>query len=417
MEKLSNGINLDLICTDQFESVKIVVDFCQSFEKESAAPRAMLARILENSSQAFSNRQLIARQLNRLYGAHFSVSTVRFGQISKIRFSLKLPNPNIADGYPLVEKGLAFLFEQIYRPLIINDLFPEVFFQTEKKNFLAEYLAAFDDKSYKLHRQALMKYFSDPNMQVSPEGDADSIKKLTNFSIVEVFKQMLLTNHVAMSVSGPIEKENIKKIIARWPILSTESVTLKDLNYRQETHNLSKVRLYERGEQSLIEDVYSLIDYNYSSEQRFLAILFSRLLGGSSQSLLFSDIREKRHLVYYVNSSIIGQDSLMVIQAGLDKNNLVEVEKEIRAQITNIKHGNFSDKLFASIKKELTTGIISSEDYQGSAVENHLNGFLSGYKVDPNDAIKIINSVTKDQVSDFSRHSIEQTKALLINEN
>ncbi len=417
MEKLFNGINLDLIHTDQFESVKIVVDFCQSFEKQSAAPRAMLARLLENSSQVFSNRQLIAKKLNELYGTHFSVSSVRFGRISKIRFSLKMPDPTIFSNYPLVEKGLDFLFEQIYRPLIVDGLFPEKFFQTEKKNFLSEYLAGFDDKSYRLHHQALIKYFSDPNMQISPEGDTYSIKKLTNSLLVKTFQQMLQTNRVMVSVSGSIKKNCIKKIIEQWPTVSIDSAALKDLNYRQATHALSKISLDEKGDQSLIENIYGLIDYDYSSEQRFLAILFSRLLGGSSQSLLFSDIREKRHLVYYANSSVIGQDSLMIIQAGLDKKNIPEVEKEIKLQIFNIKQGNFSDQLFASIKKELMTGIVSSSDYQGNAIENHLNGFLSGYSTDPEDAIRIINSVTKDQVSEFSQHSIEQTEALLINEN
>ncbi|MFT8324268.1 EF-P 5-aminopentanol modification-associated protein YfmF [Oenococcus sicerae] len=417
MKKLVNGINLAIIETTQFQSVKVVVDFYAPFNKETASQRSLLAVLMENSSAAYPDRQAMTTKLNELYGAHYSVSTSRFGRLAKIHLSLKFPNAAIFHDSQLLEKAFAFLAEQIFSPLIIHDQFPDKMFEIEKKNFLTEFLSNFDNKSYKLHDRVLANYFSDANLRVHADGDQALIKHVTNASIVDAYRQMLANDETILTVSGNLPSQKIENLVNKWPIVSQNTINRKNIVYTQAIHELNKISMHEYGDQSLLENAYNFVDYNHLSDQRFTAILFSQLLGGSSQSLLFLSIREKKQLVYYANSLIFGQDGWMLIQAGLDKQNMTAVENEINRQIDKIRQHDFSDRLFSLIKNELITAIVSGQDYQNNTIDREVAGFVSGYKKTTAQTIDLINSVTADQVVAFSKKVIQQTEAVLINED
>ncbi|MFT8917203.1 MAG: insulinase family protein [Oenococcus sp.] len=417
MKKLANGINLNVLTTDKFQSVRIVAEFYAPFEKVTAANRALLAQILEDSSAFFPNRQLLTKKLNTLYGAHFSVSTSRFGRLSKLRFALKIPSPQAAGDQQLLAKSFNFLSGQIFNPLIVDGLFPEHLFENEKQNFLSEFLANFDNKSYKLHDLILKKYFVNPDFRIQPEGSPLSIRQLTNETVVSAYRAMRANDEMSLEVAGLLSELEVEKLVASWPNVSQNSRPIPNPVYTQAVKPDQFAELHEKGDQALLERAYNFLDYDYLTQQRYTAMVFSRLFGGSSQSLLFLNIREKLHLAYYANSTFFAVDGWMTVQAGLDKDNVELVKNEIDLQLERVKKQDFSNDLFTTIKEELVAAIQAGEDYEETAIEKSINAFLTGYALSSSQIIAVIQSVTPQQVADFANKSVKQAEAVLINED
>ena len=76
------------------------------------------------------------------------------------------------------------------------------------------------------------------------------------------------------------------------------------------------------------------------------------ILGGGFNSKFMQEIREKNSLAYYINSSLMKADNLLLIQSGISSNNFKKV-------ITSVK----------KIMKEMTKGNISLEELENSKTE------------------------------------------------
>jgi len=101
-------------------------------------------------------------------------------------------------------------------------------------------------------------------------------------------------------------------------------------------------------------------------ERRYVLPIYSSILGGSSNSRLFTNVREKNSLCYTVNSISNTPNSMLMIYAGIDASNydkaLKLIKKEIKLKnITNEELENSKKELISSVETlfDSTTGIIN----------------------------------------------------------
>lgn len=96
------------------------------------------------------------------------------------------------------------------------------------------------------------------------------------------------------------------------------------------------------GSQSVLSMAYELPIY-FGDGLYFAAVIFNQLFGGSSQSLLFANVREKRSLAYDIHSSynsLVGMDS---VQAGIDYQNEQEVISMVNQQLKQLSAADQTD--------------------------------------------------------------------------
>ena len=114
------------------------------------------------------------------------------------------------------------------------------------------------------------------------------------------------------------------------------------------------------------------------------------ILGGSSESKFFQIIREKNSLSYYTNSSLNKLDSLMLIAAGISKENFDKTVKLIKKLMKEMEDGIFSDEELNNAKLTATTSIRMSEDNQEGIINNYLFNDLDNFPL-PDERIKLFN--------------------------
>lgn len=148
--------------------------------------------------------------------------------------------------------------------------------------------------------------------------------------------------------------------------------------------------------------------FSFFDQRKYALSVLATILGGGMSSKLFSEVREKRGLCYYISTGreLYHDAGNMVTQAGV-ANSLDKVREAVKVIVNEhkkIKEGKISKEELSNAK-ELLKGrlLISMED------SSHVASYLGGQKIlqnsiqTPEEAIQKIEAVTYDDVHMLAR--------------
>ena len=144
-------------------------------------------------------------------------------------------------------------------------------------------------------------------------------------------------------------------------------------------------------------------------ERNYVLTIYNMILGGNSESKFFQIIREKNSLAYYVYSSLNKLDSLMIIKAGISKENYGKTIKLIKKLMKEMTLGNFTDEHIKIVKENYISLLKEIEDNENAIIETYLAKDLLNLgsieerktevmKVTKDDIIKVAKKIKIDTI-------------------
>ena len=133
------------------------------------------------------------------------------------------------------------------------------------------------------------------------------------------------------------------------------------------------------------------------TEKMYVSYIFSFILGGSSDSLLFKKLRQDNSLCYYADSNYNLFYQMIEINVGLESTNYDKAVSLIKVAIEEMKNGNITDD---DIEKAKVTYINAWKEIMDNPL-SIINMYLSHeyYNLDlVDERIKKINQVKKEDV-------------------
>jgi predicted Zn-dependent peptidase len=127
-------------------------------------------------------------------------------------------------------------------------------------------------------------------------------------------------------------------------------------------------------------------------------IVANEIFGGSPNSKLFMNVREKMSLFYYCSSSLDAVKGLMFINAGIESDNYTVARDAILAQLKAVQNGEFTDDEFDSAINSLTNSYKSVSDSISALESWYMPRIFRGETDTPETRLTQIASVTKDDV-------------------
>ncbi|MEG2679109.1 MAG: insulinase family protein, partial [Oscillospiraceae bacterium] len=122
------------------------------------------------------------------------------------------------------------------------------------------------------------------------------------------------------------------------------------------------------------------------------------LYGGSTNSKLFLNVREKLSLCYYASSMLEKIKGLMIVSSGVEFSNFDKARDEILAQFGACQAGNITEEELAAARRSVVSELRATLDGQGR-LENHYLTFTVGENcLDPETLAAQVESVTMKQV-------------------
>ena len=316
-----------------------------------------------------------------------------------LNFSLDaLSNDYALDDTDILTEGAKLLAEIIYHPLTENGGFKQSYFESEKRNQLADIDAEINNKAkYALSRLRTLM-FEHERYGASSLGTRDEVEALTNKELFAHYRKLLTTSAMNIIYVGNADAERLHTALAS---ILTDYHPTDVVRSTTEVIRRSDKHLYLNekcvGKQgNLIMGFRTgtvLADGDYPK-----MALLNELLGGSATSMLFMNVREKLSLCYYCSSFVEAIKGVLFVRAGIDNSNYQAARDEILRQISLIRLGKFTTEELNAAKMSLINAYKEIAD-QPQALQNWYTGrALSGIEQSPAEAIAAVRAVTRDEI-------------------
>lgn len=405
--------NIYKINSEKFKSIYFSVNFTMPVNKRQISENALLSAVLGKSNKKFKTQKEIQMYLYSLYGSNFDIGIERFGDLYNIEFRCECINkkylPNNTD---VVNEVLEFLYDAIYNPNVLNGVFDEEVVEREKDFILNKIREVKDDKlRYGIRKMEELMCKDEP-FSTYVYGDEDDIYKITSSDLYKRYNEVISNSCITFIISGNLlEYEDIEEKVNN--IFNNKLVSklnYKDLIYNQKlNHNQEVVEESQQTTQSVLS--YGLRINNTNSDDFYKLSVYNALLGGTPSSKLFQNFREKESLAYTVRSRYYRFKDIIIIYAGIQKENYEKAKLVLENEINKIKDGEISDEEFEASKKSIISDLKEWNDSKIALSKMFISNLFSL----KNDSLTLeqmvdkLEKVTKQDIIDIaSKITIEK---------
>lgn len=399
MTELVNGVNLHILPTEKYKTLRVFVRFTTRLDQSTITKRTLLSSLLETNSLHYPDQTKLSAQLAELYGASFGLNVGKKGNLHWLNAGLNVVNGKYVSDTELLPEVVNFLKEVLFFPNIQEGTFEPKTFALEKEN-LRSYLESLkeDKQTYASYALQELYFGKDEHQKIPSFGTVEALQKLTAHEMADYYQEMITKDQVDIFVVGDVDEKEVTSLMKQLPFAPRE-VSRPDIFYRQPIENI----IAERQEQEPITQAKLNLAYTtniyYGEAQRFALMVFNGLFGGFPHSKLFMNVREKESLAYYASSSVDTFRGYMTVQTGIDGENRNKVMHLVAEQLESLRQGEVSELELAQTKAMLKNQYLLSLDSPQSAIEtNYLNHWLPETALTDEEWLNRLNKITIEEV-------------------
>lgn len=351
--------NLHLINNNKFKGIYLSFNYTLDIPKEDISKFSVLTSILSKSSKEYENQTEIEKHLFKLYGSGFDSSVQKLGDLYNIEFSMEFINKKyLENSKDMLIPCLEFLNEIIYNPIFKDANLDNALFEREKESIMYKVKARKDDKMQYAISQTENLMSSDTLFGGYLYGDEEKLENLTTNDIVDAYNTLINKACVNIVISGNLDgyddiENQIKSVFSN---NINENINCKNLEINKGFSNNSYEEKQEKQDinQAIIN--FGLKIKDSTIDDFYKLMLYNTILGGTASSKLFQNFREKESLAYTVRSRYYRFKNIILIFAGIDKENYEKAKVVINREIDAMKN-NITEEEFNSSKESLLSDI------------------------------------------------------------
>ena len=126
--------------------------------------------------------------------------------------------------------------------------------------------------------------------------------------------------------------------------------------------------------------------------------MMSTVFGGTPHSRLFLNVREKMSLCYYCASRYDTNKGILLVESGVEEENVEKAREAILQQLEEIRQGNITEEELTFAKLSMVNGLHSVEDYLSGTESWYLSQTFHPRTITPEQSAEEMRQVTKEQV-------------------
>jgi predicted Zn-dependent peptidase len=389
---LDNGLRVITVPMPSFESatVMVMVGAGSRYENEN---NNGISHFLEHMAFKGTNKRPSAMDIASLIdgiGGEFNAFTSK----------------EVTGYFVKAAKNHAELCMDVLADMLQNSKLDELEIEKERGVILEEINLYEDTPARKIGDVYESLLYGDTPMGWDIAGRKDVIRKITRADFVDYMGSLYSAKNMVVVVAGGVIPDQIeamaKKYFAKMPNFDT-------VNYIPLVENQVKPSLYIKHKET--EQVHVALGFRtvpLEHSDRFALSVLGSILGGGMSSRLFSEVREKRGLAYYVRTSSENYQDVgnMVSTAGLDPKRLEDGIKVIVEQYAKFSEGKAEiTKTELAKAKEYIKGhlVLEEEDSRFMAAFYAQNELLEKQMETPEDVIESIMKVKMEEVEEVAK--------------
>ncbi len=403
--EITKGVNLIYVENKKFKTNLVSVYIKRPLVRGEATKNALLPYVLKSGSKGYENQVEISKMLDELYGSKLVASVGKKGERHIMSFKLVMTNDKFIEE-DIFEKGMAFLKDVVFNPLVQDGGFKQEYFDIEAQNLRDAIRGRMNDKAHYAVERCIENMCSGENYSIHEDGYEQDIDLIDRKNLYEHYVNVINTSPIDVLVVGDIEKDRV--------VSSIKSLFEGKIADDRELVEIPEEDVYKIPEKK--KEVTEHFDVaqgkvcigfrtniHFTDDEYYPLALYSSILGGGAHSKMFLNIREKESLCYYIYSSIEKYKALMFIASGIEIENYEKALKLIEREMTDMKKGRISDEEMENSKNAIVNSLRSMTDSIGSLSEFYYGQLVSGVFETPEQMIEKIRAVTKEEVTKASQ--------------
>lgn len=403
-KEIKKGITLHTIKTDKFKTNLLAIFLTFPIIKDEATKNTLIALMLKRGSKLYKTREDITNKLAEMYGASLDSGIEKSGDNHILKFYLESINEEyLPKKEDLLKESVNLLFDVVFNPNIEDGKFNEEFLEQEKYSLEQIINSKIDNKAMYALNRCIEEMYENKPYGIYKYGYVEDLKNIDGHNLYEQYKNIISTCKIDIFVSGNngnvdnyiMENNMIKELNEREPKYVTEG---KSSNENNEKYIEEKMDV-KQGKLVIGTDIK-----NFGKDFRYSAQVYNAILGGSANSKLFQNVREKASLAYTVSSNYMKLKSNIFIRAGIEIENYEKALNIIKEQIEEMKQGEFSDEDIINAKRIITAGIKNIKEEQDIEISYYYGQELSNVKTSIPEYLKSIEEVSKQDIIDVANN-------------
>ena len=400
--EIKKGIKLHKICTDKFKTNLIAVFLTTKLTRENVTKNALISTILRRGSKNMTSQEEISKKMEEMYGASFDCGLDKTGDNQVLKFYIENINDNFIPQHDenMLKSAIEKLLEIVFNPYIENDEFKKEYVEQEKNNIKQRIEGKIDNKARYALNRCIEEMYKDEPFGLFKFGYIEDLELINGKNLYEYYKELIKNCKIDIFISGILpddidkvveDNENISKLQEReadyvMPKLDNKD-TKSNENIVTESIDVTQGKL-----------VLGLDIYLENENQKYDALLYNSILGGTANSKMFQNVREKAHLAYVASSSYTRQKNNIFINCGIEIANYEKALEIVKKQIEDMKKGDFSEEDIQNAKKGIISTIDLIDDEQDTAVTYYFGQELSEHKIGPNEYKEKMRNIQKEDI-------------------
>ena len=402
-KEIKKGIKAHFIKTDLFKTNLIAVFITEKLSKETVTMNTLIPAVLRRGTEKMPTQEEINKALENLYGAEFNCGVDKTGDNHVLKFYIESLNNNyIITDENILKQSIENILDIILNPILENGCFKHEYIEEEKENIKQLIESKIDSKDKYAIERCTEELYKNMPYGLYKYGNVEDIQNINAEKLYNQYKQLINTAKIDIFISGDFNQNEVEEIlnenkyIANLPerepefIINDETTEQKELVKEKEVKEKLDVG---QGKLVLALDVLE-----NSKNSRYAVSIYNTLLGGSPNSKMFQNVREKEGLAYSIGSMYLRPKNNIFIKAGIEIENYEKALKLTKQQINDMKKGDFSDEDLEKAKKFMIYGIKSIIEDQEVGITYYIGQELSGSNVTPEEYLEKIKLVKREDV-------------------
>lgn len=403
--EIKKGIKLHTIKTEKFKTNLIAIMLTTKLNRENVTKNALVPAVLRRGTKNLTTQEEINKKLEEMYGASLDCGLDKTGDNQVLKFYIETVNDEFLpqEAENMLKTSLEKIFEFVFNPYLENGCFKKEYVEQEKENIKQIIDGKIDNKArYSLDR-CIEEMYKDQPYGLYKYGYVEDMKDINEKNLYEYYQQLINECKIDIFVSGIIDEktekiiknnENIVKLKNREPQYNEPKIIAKRTekeNDVQESMDVTQGKLIIGMDLDIDDD-----------NLRFDVMIYNSIFGGSANSKLFQNVREKASLAYTASSSYYRLKNNIFINCGIEIKNYEKALEIIKQQIEDMKKGDFTDEEVENAKKGIIASIKTIDDEQDTEITYFFSQELSKSKCNIEQYMQRISEVTKDKVVDVA---------------
>lgn len=401
--KIADGVYFSSITDKRYKKNLISVAFSTQLSEDTATENVIVPLMLTKCNSKLPSYKAFNNRMSRLYASGIGGTTGRQYDLQTISFgAYYLDDIYALAGEKMTDIMTDILIDCLTSPVTENGVFSAKLTELEKKTAIDNIETAINDKrSYAIER-AMKTICKGEPASVCSYGTIEKAQQITPESAYKAYRRMLETMPCEIICTGCSDFDGVAEKFAA----AFEKAGRHDVETTTIKRSPIKDKTEEVTERLTVNQSKLVLGFKSHSDDDAALVILQKIFGGTTSSKLFQNVREKMSLCYYCSASRNDLKGIMLVNSGVENENIEKTKNAVVDQLEEIKNGNFTDEDINFAEMAIKNDFKSVADSAGNVSNWYFDCIRKNDIVTPEEKLERYLGVSKERIIDAAKSMV-----------